>query len=218
MFDQFLIAAVGEGHVVQLDPAGAALKRDCVRRVGRFGLHIEQFKHAPRARNGGLQLGDNARYLVKGLGILVGVDEEGRQAAHRQAAGNDAQRAEDAHGGVDQAVDKAGAGVDHGREKLGAQAHFVEMFVDLVEPGLGALLVPERLYDGLAAQHLLHKAAEAAADGRLLAETPGHAAGDKAGHKQADRRKHDYDGGNRGAERKHEPNGAEHGYHAGKEL
>ena len=89
VFDQRTIGQVAKGHLLQRDASG----RNGGERFGIFGhllRFVQKLKHARRAGQCVLQLGDNTADLVEGLGVLGGVAQKNAQLAHRQPPRNGA--------------------------------------------------------------------------------------------------------------------------------
>ena len=87
LLDEGTVRQVAEGDILQLPhgrPAASAAASSAVGRL--WSSASSSSKHAGRAGQGVLQLGDDAGDLVEGLGVLVGVAEKDAQLADGDAA------------------------------------------------------------------------------------------------------------------------------------
>ncbi len=106
-----LAGHVGEGDVVERHATLDLAEHASVLGVRLLERLVDELEEMPRTGDGVLQLRDHARDVVEGLGVLVGVGQEGRKAAHRDAAAEHDEGAEDADRGVYQRVHEAHRGV-----------------------------------------------------------------------------------------------------------
>ena len=102
---------IGEGKIPDLHPAPHRIRALGMLRLRGLGRGIQQIKYPLGTGNGILQLRHHAGNFIEGLGILIGIVQEHRQATHRNPAGNRNQSTAEAHTGIDHRVDKPGAGI-----------------------------------------------------------------------------------------------------------
>ena len=209
---------VAKAHVVQGDRA-----RDLPQLQGALGLRelrglVDEREDALGAGHGVLQLGHHARDVVEGLGVLVGVGEEGRKAAHRDAAGERHKGAEDAYGRVHQRVGKAHGGVGQRREEHGLEVLVSQGGVHLVEACAHGLGHAECLHAGDSANHLLGEAGELSAQAGLPGKVTAGVGRDELGRPDRERRENGHHQGDGGVQAEHEGQGDHDGEDAGGQL
>ena len=190
---------------------------------GVFGLRhlilgVQQFKHPGSAGQCVLQLGDHARDLVEGFGVLVGVAQKDAQLADGDAAAHGVQRTHKPHARVHDVVHKAGGGVCQAGEKDGLQAHVLQLAVHLIKGGKALGFVAKGLHHLLALDHLVDQRGLLAADGALALEVAVAALCQKARHHKAQRGDAHHHQRNGHVFPQHEQQGAKDGQNAGEQL
>ena len=195
---------VGEGHGVRL--------------VGGLRRLLDQFKEPLGAGKSILQLRHNARDLVEGLGILIGVAQEAGEPADGDSAFDGEESARKTHGGVNNAVDEAGRWVGYRGEEYRLERALGVAVVYLVEFLEGLCLPRERLDDLLRAYFFFNECGLLASGLGLRPEHRIGAAGDKSCDKERERREQHDDKSYLHVYREHEAYRAEDGYNARKKL
>ena len=101
------------------------------------GGFVNKVEHTLRTGQGVLQLGHNAGNIIERLGVLVGIVQQNRKLADRNAAANGNQRAHHADRRIHQRVDKAGGRVGDGGKEGGLYAADLQIGVNQFETLLG---------------------------------------------------------------------------------
>ena len=221
VLEQRCLRRVAKAHMVKLDAAvfgRGGVQRPGVGGVGADGRLVDQVKHPLGAGQGVLQLGHHAGNVVEGLGVLVGVVEEGRQPAHRDGAADGQKRPDDRHRRIDQRVDKAGGGVGQGGEEHRPHTAFLQVQIDALEPLFGAGFVAEGPHQVLVAHQLLHQRGHLGAGLALHLEHRVGALGDEPRHKNGQRRQDHHHQRDAPVDGQHKDQGAQYGQHAGEQL
>ena len=193
-------------------------RRNAVRRVGKLVGRFQHLEHAACGGDTRLQLGQHARHLVKGLGVLVGVGQKARQPADRQRARQRRQRADDADRRIDDGIDEPRGGIRQRARVLRLEADIVELGVIAVKILERLLFIGERLDDALVADVFLHIGGDIALQDLLLAEPPRGELADEARHEQRQRREEEHRQRDAPVGHQHEYQGADDRDHAREEL
>ena len=209
---------VREGHVVERDFALDAAELEGSLGVRLLERLVDELKEVARAGDGVLQLRDHAGDVVERLGVLVGVLEEGGEAAHGDAAAEHDERAEDTDGGVDERVHEAHGRVGERREEHRLVALLREAGVDVAHAAADLVGDAERLDGAHAADHLLDEARELAAQLGLAREMLARVTRDELGHPDRERREHGNHAGDQRVQAEHEHERDNDGQDAGREL
>ena len=97
------------------------------------GRGLDELQHPSGTGQGVLQLGDHTGNLVEGLGILIGVVQQNRQAANADAAAEAEEGTGQSYQRIHHGIYKPGAGICQGREENRLQGGLVQPPVDLIE-------------------------------------------------------------------------------------
>ena len=213
---------VGEGDAFH-DDLAAGCGKIGLALVGGNGCLLDQIKETGGTGQRVLQLGDHAGDLIEGLGVLIGVAEEGGKLTDGKGIGGGqrserGQRTGDAHCRVNKAVDEARGGIGDGGEEDGTQGAMLESPVDLVKLGDGLILMSESTDELLVAYHLIDQRCLLTASGGLQTEHRIGTVGDKARDQQGNGGDDDHHQRDGGADGQHKDQGTEDGDQAGKKL
>ena len=114
VIDQGLVRGVGELQVLDLQTALGLFRLPGMHRLRGPGRGFDELQHPSGTGQGVLQLGDHTGNLVKGLGILVGVVQQNRQAANTNAAAEAEERTGQSYQRINHGIYKPGAGICQG--------------------------------------------------------------------------------------------------------
>ena len=154
VFNQGHIRHIAELDMLKLHTACTVGQGNGIGGIGQDGVFVNKVEHTLRTGQGVLQLGHNAGNIIERLGVLVGIVQQNRKLADRNAAANGNQRAHHADRRIHQRVDKAGGRVGDGGKEGGLYAADLQIGVDLVKALLGAVegaasLLYNNVYDCL---------------------------------------------------------------------
>ena len=182
--DERAFGRVGKAHVLDIDQSCRIGQDNRIRLVGQDLVLGQQVEEAGGAGDRVLQLRDDLGDVVEGLGVLVGIAEEGREAAHGHAAAENHEGTEDADARIDEVVDEAGARVGEGGVEDRLELALAQVLADAVELATGVVGMAEGLDARDAAEHLAGVGGHGAAPLGLVAEVPVALLGDEAGEQE----------------------------------
>ena len=212
---------VGEIHVRELDLAPSIHQLYGAGSIGLFFRRIHEREEAPRRGESRLNLRDHAGDLVERLRVLIGIREEGLNAAHRERGGptsDNAHAPHDRYDGVDHVVHGARPRIGQRAQELRALAGNIELLVEGVEPLEHLVAMGEHVHELLAPHELLDVPAELPLDALLVDEARMGEPCDRGGHKHRERRHEHHDHGHGNRDRQHERERAHDGHDTGEEL
>ena len=218
VFNQGHIRHIAELDMLKLHTACTVGQGNGIGGIGQDGVFVNKVEHTLRTGQGVLQLGHNAGNIIERLGVLVGIVQQNRKLADRNAAANGNQRAHHADRRIHQRVDKAGGRVGDGGKEGGLYAADLQIGVDLVKALLGAAFVTEGADKMLVADQLVHQTGQLGAGLALYAE---HIIGmlrNELCHKDGKRGENHNDQGNAPVNGKHKAQSAHNGQNAGEQL
>ena len=187
--DERLFGIIGERDILDLDIALCFVQNKRIFLVGGLRLCFDKLEKTDRTGERVLKLGRNARNLIEGLGILVGVAEEDRKTTdgERRGIGNDGERADESHACVNDAVDDTGRRIDKGREEYRAERAFFHLTVHILKALHGFFFMTVSTNDLFVTDDLVDIARLRTANLRLRLEKRMGTACDKACRKQGKR-------------------------------
>ena len=186
--DERAFGRVGKAHVLDIDQSCRIGQDNRIRLVGQDLVLGQQVEEAGGTGDRVLQLRDDLGDVVEGLGVLVGVAEEGREAADAHAATEHHEGSEDTDARIDKVVDEAGARVGEGGIEDSLELALAQVLAEAVELTAGGIGMAEGLDAGDAAEHLAGIGGHGAAPLGLVVEVAVALFGDEAGEQDREGR------------------------------
>ncbi len=218
ILDQLFFRCIAEADLFQLHIASGICKSLGRFAVRRLGFLVNQLKNAGGTHESVLQLRYHTGYLVKGLGILIGITQKAGQTPYTDAPADSHKSAEDPHSCIHQTVYETSGGIHQGGKKDSLQGAFFQPAVNFRKFLLHGLLPGEGLYDLLIPDHFFYKGGLLSPGFRLQLKHGIGPGGYKTGHQEGNRRDTDHHQRNGNIGDQHKNQRSQNGQHPGKQL